>query len=588
MDTAPPPKADVPTRTERVAVWGLTLLAFALRAWGTSYGFPQPWARPDELRWVGIALGLLEDPDPHWFQWPTLHAYVLAAVYFVWGKIAVAAGAFPTWHDFLNRHVHDYPTDLVLIGRVLSAITGALVVPATWVLGRRTGPAGAGLLGALFTAIAFTLARDAHWALIEPLLALLIVAGLLAADAALERPTLRAFVVAGLVAGVAMSAKYNALTLAAPIAVAVLYARLDAAGCARAAADRLVAVFLACGTIAAAALALDHRLVAVLVVLAGVVAALRHDAARAGLAAAWDHRGWLAALAMALAFVAGSPFMVVSRAEFKAAMDIREWSYRDASFGTSVGFVHHLLFSLRHGFGLPLEVAGIAGLAFCGLRDRRRALVTAYTLGTYLAIGPARIVPMRYASSLAPGIVLGAAWLLLDLHERGRLSRLAVAALALVLCVDPTYRLVRLDLLLSREDTRVSARRWMDARYPPGEAVLVRDSKAMRWGRPLLEDRYEVVTWTNRLARQRRTRVAMLTEADTGYVPFAPDVHELLRGVGTVVWSADPFAPEARPVYDPHDAFFVPVAGFEGVSVPGPRVTIWELTPPPPVPGAAP
>ena len=47
-----------------MAVLLVALLALGLRAWGNSYGFPQPWARPDELRWVRIALGILEDPDP--------------------------------------------------------------------------------------------------------------------------------------------------------------------------------------------------------------------------------------------------------------------------------------------------------------------------------------------------------------------------------------------------------------------------------------------------------------------------------------------------------------------------------------------
>jgi hypothetical protein len=44
----------------------------------------------------------------------------------------------------------------------------------------------------------------------------------------------------------------------------------------------------------------------------------------------------------------------------------------------------------------------------------------------------------------------------------------------------------------------------------------------------------------------------------------------------------DPFDRGARPVYDPHDAFFVPVAGFEGVRLPGPRISIYQLRPPTP------
>ena len=45
----------------------------------------------------------------------------------------------------------------------------------------------------------------------------------------------------------------------------------------------------------------------------------------------------------------------------------------------------------------------------------------------------------------------------------------------------------------------------------------------------------------------------------------------------TLAATFDPYAPRAQPVYDPHDAFFVPVAGFEGVRRPGPRLTLYRV-----------
>jgi hypothetical protein len=189
---------------------------------------------------------------------------------------------------------------------------------------------------------------------------------------------------------------------------------------------------------------------------------------------------------------------------------------------------------------------------------------------------------MRYASSLAPGIVLGAAWLVMELSARVPRPRLVLGLAAVVLVADPLYRVVRLDRLLSREDTRVTARRWLDVHVPPPGPILARDSKALRWGRPALEDRYEVVAYGNRLAKRGAAPWALLAESPTGYIPWAPDIDALLRELGTVAAVFDPYGPGARPVYDPHDAFFVPVAGFEGVLVPGPRITIYRLSAPPP------
>jgi hypothetical protein len=509
----------------RVAMLALVLLAFGLRAWGTTYGFPQPWARPDELRWVRIALGILEDPNPRWFEWPTLHAYLLAVVYAAWGACTLLVGRALSWHAFTNPD--GYPADVVLLGRLLSAALGALQLPLVFRLGVRTGSRTVGWIAAVLLAVSFGPLRDAHWALIEPLLLLGLLATLLLTLRAIDRPTLARFALAGVAAGLTTSAKYSALTLCAPIALAVV--------------------------------------------------AARRAEGRSIVGALWDARGWAAALLLIVGFFAGSPFILVSWVQFVRDMGIRSWSYRDASFGTAPGFVHHLLFSLRYGHGVLVETAGIAGLLAYGWRDFRRGTVLAYTLGTYLAIGPARIVPLRYGCSLSPGIVLGAAWLLVAAWSRWRVG-LPVAAAALALLVaDPLYRSVRLDMLLARKDTRVQAREWLDARLAPGTVIMIRDSKAMRWGRPALEDRYRLVNYVPRLARQRRADYALLAESGTGYIPWAPEIDAVLRANADVVATFDPFTADARPVYDPHDAFFVPVAGFSGVSAPGPRITIFRF-----------
>jgi hypothetical protein len=282
---------------------------------------------------------------------------------------------------------------------------------------------------------------------------------------------------------------------------------------------------------------------------------------------------------MVLGFFAGSPYVLVSRAQFMAAMAVREWSYRDASFGTDVGFVHHLVFSMRYSHGLLMEAAGLAGLLLLGWRSPGRALITAYGVATYLALGPARIVPMRYASSVAPCLVLGAAWALAELTDRTRAPRLLAALGGLALMAEPLYRDVRFDQLLCREDTRITARNWLTARYPAGTTLLVPDSKSLRWGRPALEDVYPLVGYKPKQARQRQIPLALLAESETGYIPFAPEIHQVLGEVGSVVAIVDPFSPRAHPVYDPHDAFFVPVAGFEGVTQPGPRITIYAIPP---------
>lgn len=520
---------------ERALLLALTFLALALRLYGTGYALQLPIARPDEDRWVRVGLGLLEDPNPRWFQWPTLHAYLLAVLYAAWGLFRVWHGDFPSWHAYMNEPQAVYLADQVLLGRYLSALLGALAVPLTYALGERLGPRGAGLVAALFVAVSFGPVRDAHWALIDPLLLVGILITLILTLRALEQPTLKRFLLAGLAAGLSTSAKYNAATLAAPIAAAVFLAR-------------------------------------------------RHEA-RPLLPGLWDRRAMGSALAMISGFVAGSPYMLVSRREFLTALAIREWSYRDDSFGTAFGFIHHLIFSMRYSHGWAMELLGIAGLLVLGLRSAGRIAIVVFALATYVAMGPARIVPMRYASSIAPCLALGAAWLLFAFFGKARRPWLWIGAAALLLSIEPAYRDLRFGWLLNREDTRIAARRWMDLHAEPGARVLTPDSKAERWARPILEDRYRVSGYTEQLARSGAAQWLVLPETRTGYAPYRPDIHALMKNLGRVAFLVDPLAPGSAPLYDPHDAFFVPVAGFEGVDAPGPKITIYELSPPvPPIP----
>ena len=46
---------------------------------------------------------------------------------------------------------------------------------------------------------------------------------------------------------------------------------------------------------------------------------------------------------------------------------------------------------------------------------------------------------------------------------------------------------------------------------------------------------------------------------------------------GQLVQSFEPFTQEAAPVYDPIDAYYVPLSGFSGVERPGPTLRIYRF-----------
>src|SRR5689334_13319802 len=70
----------------------LLAVAATLRFWGIGFGLPHTITRPDEDATVSIAVGVMtRSLNPHFFDWPTLFMYGVAAafaVYFQFGRLA--------------------------------------------------------------------------------------------------------------------------------------------------------------------------------------------------------------------------------------------------------------------------------------------------------------------------------------------------------------------------------------------------------------------------------------------------------------------------------------------------------------------
>jgi len=86
-------------------------------------------------------------------------------------------------------------------------------------------------------------------------------------------------------------------------------------------------------------------------------------------------------------------------------------------------------------------------------------------------------------------------------------------------------------------------------------------------------------TWTQYdIARLRREGVDWVVVQEHPYLKFsavdAPFVETL---ADHSVKTFNPFTAAATPLYDPIDAYYLPVAGFAGVDRAGPKITIYRL-----------
>src|SRR5262249_52434504 len=144
----------------------------------------------------------------------------------------------------------------------------------------------------------------------------------------------------------------------------------------------------------------------------------------------------------------------------------------------------------------------------------------------------------------------------------------ATAAATAALLWPSIVSVLALDRLLAREDTRVTARRWVEANFAPGTTMA-------QWGQAdahVYAD-LEITYRLSPLVETERPTLVVIASSPLGpaqpLTTIAPwlDREYDLRFAETVVGEDDP-----ENVYDVQDAFFLPLVGFHRIERPGPNL----------------
>jgi dolichyl-phosphate-mannose-protein mannosyltransferase len=546
------PAADRRTVLRIVGLAGLTALSLALRLGNIGFGLPAIY-RPDEDVVVGRAMGVLHGTlDPHFADWPHGHFYLSAA----WLALTTPLRALG------SEPAVDY-----LAVRVLTAILGTLTVLVVFEMGRRAFCARAGLFAAAGMSVAFLNVRDSHFATIDvpltlacslTLLALLIslpLAGRVGrgsrqpaftdSPSPLRGGSGRAYLIEGALLGLATGIKYTAAFLVAAIV----------AGSRR-------------------------RLVATLLVGLGV-------------------------------FALTSPFLVLEPALF--AHGLRSITQHLAQPGAGeIGWIHLVRLALWQGLGPVLFLLSVAGV---GVALWRRTppdwILLSFVLATYVVLGAGSSVFVRYADPLLPPLLVLAGRAVDEVLRATvqRRAQIATAIAVLVIAVSSLPHDVAYDVLIGRTDTRTQAFDWLASHTQPGDRVAAgyfpgpaHDAALVASGRHShgatdayvaaflqnrLEDRYGVHELTaaelagGDLAALRAEGVRlvlvtpMLPQDDCGGPsPLEQQLRALGPPVAVFLPAVDPCSGS---VFDPLDAYFVPLAGDQGWLRPGPPIRIYRL-----------
>lgn len=497
------------------------MVAAGLRLFPIWFGLPHPYTRPDEEVAIGRAVAMLEgDLHPHFFHWPSLIFYVLAALY------TVASWA----RRVLQLDPELTQIDQILLARGLIAFAGTATVVVVYRLARRMGGETTGLLAAAFLAVAVLHVRDSHFAMTDILMTLLVTIALALLGRAIEcararlGPSLRIFAAAGFVGGLAASTKYSGAAVVAAMAITqvLVWRERNAAATARWAPSAAFMVALAAG------------------------------------------------------FITASPYAVLDFRAFSADLlfDFRHLSEGHEGVDLGRGWVYHVTHSLPYGLGIPVFVAALAGILPMARHHRRHVLMLGgFAVAFYCVFGSGRTVFFRYILPLVPVLCVfaavavrhAAAWLAL---RTGVPLRMTIALLVAITALPGLVNSLWLDVLLSRTDTRVLAARWLDSRVQAGESVHDAGGQYTRLRRSA----------TDADSEERPADWLVLHDSPLrAYAATPPDLHELAAQQYNLAHTVH--ARNSRrggAVYDLQDAFFLPMSGFKTVERPGPTIRIYR------------
>lgn len=454
-DRTQSPQADKPAPAARfmhlLPVLCLITLGLGLRLWGITWGLPDQNRlfsyHPDEG--VNLVSGVLKQGElrPHldlgFYNYGGLYFYlwqIAAAVNRAYGFIQVPeSSAF-----FSNAPPTATIGALILVGRLLTVLLGAMTVWAVYALGDRLFGRNTGLLAGGIYAILPAAAVHGHFATVDvpatlfAALALLWGAKLLSgADPTgpeKDRPdhvqnsalrsrlrSLATPLLAGLFSGLAAATKYNVgLVILAPLTALILRRKL-AAGV--------------------------SRWETVSVIFGGIAG-----------------------------FLLGCPGAIIEWSKFLE--DVRfEWTKTGEGMGllfldTGSGWVYHLLYSLRFGLGIPLLLLFLVSLCLALIRRTRQDwYLLAFLLPYYLVIGFAQVKFLRYIIPLLPVIAVLTARLLTEpWHDRPAVGRV-LASLGSIVLVLTLGISAGMSQMMASPDPRDQALRYLRASVPPGRII---------------------------------------------------------------------------------------------------------------------
>lgn len=514
-----------------VAAFVLPVGAVA-RLWALNFGLPHPHCRPDEDA-ISAIVGAFRTGnfEPEAFNYPALFMLAVAAL------LRLAPYVERLLHKLMPFHFHavldglSWTVKNYMAARLLSAAAG---IASIWVLFRialRLFDRRAAVAAASLLALAFLHVRDSHYGVTDVAMSFMVLVAFLCAVRLSQSGTRKDLILAGIAAGLAAGTKYNGALVGLPVVFAIF--------------------------ISPTARPFRRRIL---------------DAAVAG-------------TLTVTTFLATSPYTLIDFDRFWA--DFRsDAAHLSGGHGVVLGrgWLYHATTTLHYGVGIPMLVAGIAGVLLLIYRDvRKGVLVALFPVTYYTLLGSGLTVFSRHMIPVVPFLCLtggycaaeAAAWIAARVSRPN--WRTALTALIVALILWPSARsAVLFDLLLARDDSRLITRRWIEERFPRGTTIAEISPDG---GLVFLPYEGQLIPYSLTLdlppAGPRPDVVIVQSSPLRPPLDNMGEVERVLNADYRLAFVQHGVNRDPRNVYDLQDEFFLPLAGFRGIERPGPDLDVY-------------
>ncbi len=400
-------------------------LALGLRMWGIEWGLPDQRKifsyHPDEG--VNLIQGVLVNGEirPHL----DLGFYNYGSVYFYGWQTAVAlnraCGMIRRPATGHAAPVTDSPASMILAGRLLTAMAGALTVFVVFWLGCALFGRDVGFASASIYAVIPAGVVHSHFATVDIPATLLVSLALLFGARTLAEGKLRDVLMAGLFSGLAAATKYNTvLVIASPLA-ALFIRRKAGHGIPRYATPIMLATALVGFTIACPGIFLN-----------------------------WPK------------FSSDFLFELTKSGQGMGLL------FTD----TGNGWLFHLTSSLRFGLGVPLLLVSLAGVIFAfSKRTPQDWFLLSFLLFYYAAIGAAQVRFLRYVIPMFPVLAILGGRLLFERRDGRKLSKYISTAIGSIVILSTLVLSLALDRLMVVQDARDQALEYLASNVRQGSVI---------------------------------------------------------------------------------------------------------------------